>query len=784
MNDLFYNPYHFVPVDDKDEKDFWEDKETFFDGVHSPGHWSHQRYATKSDIYHGRILCKLTTETPLFVGAKRTRKGTEETSGEVAPYELKGDPAIPASSLRGVISSIAEAASNSATRVLEDRSLSYRSDVPGLSAIGMVFITIGTHGNKEYRLRPLAMPTLEYKKDAGYTFQEAPDSKNSANYNKMFYEDAKTPRLKVLVQKKPLPSAIDKQIKKIPLKTYASHREEYYYMNLRKNWHFNKYIALSDKSLVHNPSYKIKKTGEKKYKKSFCIGQRPCNRDYRIIPESEASPDQKKYWVRGIVRVLDTPNIEKRDLPRMRKHEIFIPYPEEAEEWPTYLIPDHVMDNFHKLADERTDATKNQDLPYEPYGTLRNNNQAKHGKYFRLKNRDIVYFKPDHTGEKVAEIALSAIWRSGIKDGNKLATVNSFFAQIDSEILPFNNSRKTISPAEMVFGFVDERSKEDKSIVEDKKDESKAYAGRVRFSHGIFESPANEYNIDPYEHEVTLKILDTPKPPSPALYFTMRNGRPKYIPKDKLNLEKYKPQGRKFYLHHRKPETDAECWKTYFDENFKYKNDEDRQNRGRFKQKVKIKPLKANLNFLFHVDFENLNDFELGMLCYALRPNGRFRHKIGMGKPLGLGTVRIDPLSICYIDRAKRYRKADLFNSSRYHDIWRADEPSSSESNLPKDKDKKRSFSDFRDYFRNIMKNINAKGIEALELIGDPAGIKDAPVQYPQVNMAKVEKGDDELEHFRWWEANKKFKKFLAPIDESGRLTKLPKHKFKKKDKD
>jgi CRISPR-associated protein (TIGR03986 family) len=753
MNDLFYNPYHFVPVDDKDEKNYWKDKETFFDGVHSPGHWSHQRYSTKSDIYHGRILCKLTTKTPLFVGAKRTRKGTEETPGEVAPYELKGDPAIPASSLRGVISSIAEAASNSATRVLEDRSLSYRSDVPGLSAIGMVFITIGTHGNKEYRLRPLAMPTLEYKKDAGYTFQEAPDSKNSANYNKMFYEDAKTPRLKVLVQKKPLPSAIDKQIKKIPLKTYASHREEYYYMNLRKNWHFNKYIALSDKSLVHNPSYKIKKTGEKKYKKSFCIGQRPCNRDYRIIPESEASPDQKKYWVRGIVRVLDTPNIEKRDLPRMRKHEIFIPYPEEAEEWPTYLIPDHVMDNFHKLADERTDATKNQDLPYEPYGTLRNNNQAKHGKYFRLKNRDIVYFKPDHTGEKVAEIALSAIWRSGIKDGNKLATVNSFFAQIDSEILPFNNSRKTISPAEMVFGFVDERSKEDKSIVEDKKDESKAYAGRVRFSHGIFESAANEDNIDPYEHEVTLKILDTPKPPSPALYFTPKTGNPQYIAKKNLNLGKHKPQGRKFYLHKHQKESDP--WRSLITSGGK---------EARLKQKVKVTPVPSERAFWFHIDFDNLNGYELGMLLYALKPNEKFRHKIGMGKSLGLGSVCIDPVALLLIDRSSRYLKKDPFSSSRYTCIMVASRESwrRRPDLYALDENEKIEFvQDFKvreEFSRIIRPDIKY----AIELIGDPEKIRH-PVHTP---LTRKQKGKlAEKDSFEWFSKNNKGKsQYLKPI--------------------
>jgi CRISPR-associated protein (TIGR03986 family) len=768
MNDLFYNPYHFVPVDDKDEKDFWEDKETFFDGVHSPGHWSHQRYATKSDIYHGRILCKLTTETPLFVGAKRTRKGTEETSGEVAPYELKGDPAIPASSLRGVISSIAEAASNSALRVLENKLLSRRMEMKkeSLQAIGLLL----PYKNKKLKLLPLALPPFKCDENGNLLNQ----------VEKKWRSIFKYPGMKVYIKgyrsdSNGVPHYLEGSfIEKIKPKSFSSVNKELWFLKLgRIKW---------DKGYLTVDNPYIKTIKGKREPTHYLLGQKSMEKNGRPISEKEfkkLSPKDKKDFICGILRVLGIDD-RQSDIPGTKKHEIFIPLTPEVQR-NELLDVAQALDKFNALSDQRTELDCR--LPFELKGMKR---EKKDGK-IRLKAFDIVFFDIHEVDKKIVvkEVSLSSIWR---KDAG--GTIFDYFSpeikhndkkDKDKEYLPFHPEREKISPAEMVFGFVEELEKKPDTVEDKNVLQALAYAGRVRFSHGIWQPKDDQ---KPYSPAVTLKILDTPKPPSPALYFTMRNGRPKYIPKDKLNLEKYKPQGRKFYLHHRKPETDAECWKTYFDENFKYKNDEDRQNRGRFKQKVKIKPLKANLNFLFHVDFENLNDFELGMLCYALRPNGRFRHKIGMGKPLGLGTVRIDPLSICYIDRAKRYRKADLFNSSRYHDIWRADEPSSSESNLPKDKDKKRSFSDFRDYFRNIMKNINAKGIEALELIGDPAGIKDAPVQYPQVNMAKVEKGDDELEHFRWWEANKKFKKFLAPIDESGRLTKLPKHKFKKKDKD
>ena len=40
------------------------------------------------------------------------------------------------------------------------------------------------------------------------------------------------------------------------------------------------------------------------------------------------------------------------------------------------------------------------------------------------------------------------------------------------------------------------------------------------------------------------------------------------------------------------------------------------------------------------VDFDNLSPRELGLLLYALKPAEGFRHKLGMGKPIGLGGVR------------------------------------------------------------------------------------------------------------------------------------------------
>ncbi len=43
------------------------------------------------------------------------------------------------------------------------------------------------------------------------------------------------------------------------------------------------------------------------------------------------------------------------------------------------------------------------------------------------------------------------------------------------------------------------------------------------------------------------------------------------------------------------------------------------------------------------------------MLKFVLRPSQGFRHKLGFAKPLGLGSVRIDPVATFLVDRRHRY---------------------------------------------------------------------------------------------------------------------------------
>ncbi|MBK6744816.1 MAG: hypothetical protein IPG66_18425 [Hydrogenophilales bacterium] len=83
-------------------------------------------------------------------------------------------------------------------------------------------------------------------------------------------------------------------------------------------------------------------------------------------------------------------------------------------------------------------------------------------------------------------------------------------------------------------------------------------------------------------------------------------------------------------------------------------------------QKAWVTPIQPRKDFHFHLDFENLSEWELGALCYALQPSLDYRHKLGMGKPLGLGSIHIEPVGMFLVNRVKRY----LSPSSRYTTVW------------------------------------------------------------------------------------------------------------------
>lgn len=266
-----------------------------------------------------------------------------------------------------------------------------------------------------------------------------------------------------------------------------------------------------------------------------------------------------------------------------------------------------------------------------------------------------MYFDINAKGE-VTELALSSIWRGRVEDSEGRATrVHAFFRHFGADVLPLlaTDKQRSLTLTDLLMGFVEEVPKEaeDKAKKEEKPPiEALALASRLRFHDAL---PVEPGDSDLLDNEVRLKILSSPKLPCPSLYFQGDGGQARYIAKTDLAVSQHRPNGRKWYLHGRH-EGNGKPWETG-------QPGESRD------QKNRVKPIKAGKDFYFHVDFDNLSDVELGVLLYALEPNEGFHHKIGLGRPLGLGSVKLEVLGYFRVNREKRYSLEGL-RSGRYHE--------------------------------------------------------------------------------------------------------------------
>ncbi len=203
--------------------------------------------------------------------------------------------------------------------------------------------------------------------------------------------------------------------------------------------------------------------------------------------------------------------------------------------------------------------------------------------------------------------------------------------------------------AEAIFGYT-----KDKNIPEGK---ARAYAGRI-FVSDAFLKPGQE---SPWMSPKTIipKILASPKPtcfqhylvqthPNRKIVGKQRNGKPKYA----IRLFDYEARspgetvirGHKMYWH----KGPVSCEDIRESKPVK-KND---------KQHTEIQPVRPGIKFKFRINFDNLSKIELGAILWVLSiaSDETYRLKIGMGKPLGMGAVKIK-YDLKLIDNKKRYQK-------------------------------------------------------------------------------------------------------------------------------
>jgi CRISPR/Cas system CSM-associated protein Csm3 (group 7 of RAMP superfamily) len=86
-----------------------------------------------------------------------------------------------------------------------------------------------------------------------------------------------------------------------------------------------------------------------------------------------------------------------------------------------------------------------------------------------------------------------------------------------------------------------------------------------------------------------------------------------------------------------------------------------------------IQPLDYGTQFHFRVDFTNLEEDEFAALLMAIALEEDMRHKIGYGKPLGLGSIRLSPISLTLVNYATRYTQPGVsrgISVKEKDDMW------------------------------------------------------------------------------------------------------------------
>lgn len=236
--------------------------------------------------------------------------------------------------------------------------------------------------------------------------------------------------------------------------------------------------------------------------------------------------------------------------------------------------------------------------------------------------------------------------------------------------LPYANSPLKLVPeelrrseeidyAEVLFGFVRTREELDnmkeRGIVQEipkQGEKMRAYAGRVFVTDAMLVEGQTDIWLS--DDAIVPKILASPKPTAFQHYLVQTNSE-----KSKLKHYDSKTPG----------ETVIRGHKRYWLQGERSGEDirEDGEIPDNSTQNTQFKPVKPGVKFKFRIYFENLSERELGALCWVLHPLGdlgkEYCHQLGMGKPLGMGAVKLEE-TLHLTDRVTRY--SSLFDGDNW----------------------------------------------------------------------------------------------------------------------
>lgn len=628
------------------------------------------------NCYSGVLRCQLTTMTDVFVGAGEAKnnadqQGNDDTSTDVSVgagetsdnnepklyqhYKRNGVLAFPASSIRGMIGSVMETISQSRLRVVEDQKpLTKRMTMSdGSMALGKV----QRNGN-DFFIIPLTLPPLAIT-------PKVVDGKNinEIRANKKLWK--KLFKGKKLSDCLPIRQNADDV-------NHANNEIQYATVSELNQLTLDAELPIDDNSL--DELFLIKRRYNKKKRRTdkVIIGQKISQGNTRT----------------AIIRKMNKHN---NNFPRNCHYVLAIP---ENNNHPNRIaIPKTVVNEFNELLSEATNRFKkqyNEDRRNDANAVLTEVARPEGREYdtCSLQEGQIVYFDiKEVKGEiSVSRLSYSALWR-------KFHDKKSVYESLPQAFRPWGTAgnQQLLTPAEALLGVVEEG----------KSGQQRNLASRLRFTDAIAvdgealqqrereQEQGEQQNEDPY---FTLKALSTPKLPSPNLYFSangkMLNGRKHYLRQQHGDMVNEK--GKQIPIYQSNTLENP-------------------------KLKVRCQPVKAGQTTSFDIHFQNLNENELKLLAASISPDETFQHKLGLGKPLGLGSVKLAIQSV------------KLLNTGNQKNI---------ESILKREKDNGEDGNG---------EYVDKAAFDRLCKLGEPIALSDGMLNYPMTEENLIKLRDNEI---------------------------------------
>lgn len=554
----------------------------------------HDRYTGLS----GRITCTMTTATPLFVSGDEV--SDESGHKTYRFFNVDGQDIIPGSSLRGPIRNIFEAATNSTFGAFsftddgesEAARLFYR--MPPDSALGLVPARVEADSSSPSGFKLQLLTGHHDLQIGGKTLYAAwiPQYPNEQILQK---DQRKHKHLLKQHQRVDIPSKC-RDGRKCFAAVYNSR-------------------TLPQDEQQGFPSYRVAYVAE-----------------IREDVEQWQQADRRRQncdVVGGYVYVTELNAVEKQ-------YERFF-YNHKSTPRPLVLPQavraayDHLMRDYHERRESISNSLKSQGQQG------RNGLQASRfvRRLQQVQDGLLVYAQVAKTTSGTYQ--LEAIYPVNISRRMYERSVYQIIEQHHRHLLPPTDITE-LCLASRVFGWVSQRAEKDKLNKE------VAYRGRVRFSHALPTVPKKR------DGSMTLSILGAPHPT--AVEFYLRDGvrvkADKSAPHGYDDNPNAKIRGRKVYRHHTRFNTGEAEIRVPPDQ--QSKTDQNRTITGVYD---------VGSVWQFTIDFENMQPVELGALLWTLElPFGDQRgfHRIGYGKPLGLGSVQIAVTGLDVWDATARYQ--------------------------------------------------------------------------------------------------------------------------------